>query len=214
MAIRNIMEQHGIKIQDIMTKEDIARFKINMRDKKEDLDEHKQLLFANSKFENIRELKQIANADEYTALVQVSLLESMDAMRMPKVKSDFELQDRIVEYFQKCVDRGSSPTFEEVALYCGYSVIGLMGIIDGKQAGFSPETKEILLRTKQAIQNFDAKMVMAGKSNVVAYIFRAKNYYGMVDKVENVITAKSDDSDNYNEEDIASRYKDMGDVEQ
>ncbi len=38
------------------------------------------------------------------------------------------------------------------------------------------------------MQTFDAKLVVSGKLNFLAYCFRAKNYYGMVDKQEMVLT--------------------------
>lgn len=37
------------------------------------------------------------------------------------------------------------------------------------------------------MRTFDAKLVVSGKMNFLAYCFRAKNYYGMVDKVEHEV---------------------------
>lgn len=38
------------------------------------------------------------------------------------------------------------------------------------------------------MKTFDAKLVITGKMNFLAYCFRAKNYYGMADKSEVVLT--------------------------
>ena len=37
------------------------------------------------------------------------------------------------------------------------------------------------------MRTFDAKLVVSGKLGFLAYCFRAKNYYGMVDKVEHEV---------------------------
>ena len=42
--------------------------------------------------------------------------------------------------------------------------------------------------------------------NFLAYCFRAKNYYGMVDKQEYVVTPNVKQEEEYNAEAIRSRY--------
>ena len=42
----------------------------------------------------------------------------------------------------------------------------------------------IIKKAKEMCKTFDAKLVVSGKLNFLAYCFRAKNYYGMVDKQE------------------------------
>ena len=37
------------------------------------------------------------------------------------------------------------------------------------------------------MSDFDANLLINGKMNPVAYIFRAKNYYGMKDQTESIV---------------------------
>ena len=52
----------------------------------------------------------------------------------------------------------------------------------------SSETSLIIKKAKDFLKTFDAKLVITGKMNFLAYCFRAKNYYGMADKSEVVLT--------------------------
>ena len=56
------------------------------------------------------------------------------------------------------------------------------------------------------LKTFDAKLVISGKLNFLAYCFRAKNYYGMVDKQEMVVTPNVNNDSDYNADDIRKRY--------
>ena len=144
--------------------------------------------------------------------VKTALREVLQAYNMPRVTSDEEMLDRIADYFEKCADRGSHPVIEEMALYCGYTLQGIWDIERGNRKGFTGATADIVKKAKFCIQTLDAKMVQAGKLNFLAYCFRAKNYYGMQDKVEHVITPGT--QDDYSRDDIASRYMiDGGDGE-
>jgi hypothetical protein len=42
--------------------------------------------------------------------------------------------------------------------------------------------------------------------NFLAYCFRAKNYYGMVDKQEHVIKPTTEDETTYDKEELLKRY--------
>lgn len=136
--------------------------------------------------------------------VRRALVEVMQAYKQPRVKSEEELCDRIALYFDTCIERGSHPIIEELALFCGYEYNTLYSIENGRSAGPGPRAAEIIRRAKYCIQALDAKMVQSGKLNFLAYCFRAKNYYGMVDKVEHVVTPGVQEE--YSREDIASRY--------
>ncbi len=46
---------------------------------------------------------------------------------------------------------------------------------------------DIAKRIRQLLADFDANLLVNGKLNPVAYIFRAKNYYGMKDQTESVV---------------------------
>lgn len=56
------------------------------------------------------------------------------------------------------------------------------------------------------MKTFDAKLVIAGKLNFLAYCFRAKNYYGMTDKQEVVLTPNQQLGDQVPAEDLEKKY--------
>ena len=70
----------------------------------------------------------------------------------------------------------------------------------------------IIKKAKDILQRYDAEKTVAGEINPIVYFFRAKNYYGMVDKQEHVITANTREESDYSAEDIAKKYLVDGDA--
>ncbi len=143
---------------------------------------------------------------EDKALVSKLLGEVLVEYRQPKVKSDQELIERLDDYFNRCCVSGQIPTVEEMCMSTGYSYNTLWDWAQGRRKGFSPETAGIIKKAKDFLKTFDAKLVISGKMNFLAYCFRAKNYYGMVDKQEYVVTPNVRQEEEYNAEAIRSRY--------
>ena len=148
----------------------------------------------------------LITTDEDREIVRRLLKETLSAYRMPKVKSDEELTQRLDEYFSLCAETGQIPTVEEMCLYTGYGYRGLYDIEVGRSKGFSDSTSHIIKKAKEYMQSFDAKLAVSGKMNFLAYCFRAKNYYGMTDKTEYVLTPNTKPESDYNAEDIKNRY--------
>ena len=126
--------------------------------------------------------------DEDRALVSKLIDEVLTEYKRPRVRSDEELAARLNDYFERCSARGQIPTVEEMAMSTGYSITTLLDWEHGKNKGFSSETSFIIKKAKDFLKTFDAKLVITGKMNFLAYCFRAKNYYGMADKSEVVLT--------------------------
>lgn len=144
--------------------------------------------------------------DEDRALVSQLLNEALTEYRQPRVKSDDELAKRIDDYFFRCAQNGQVPTVEEMSLSTGYSVSTVMDWEIGRNKGFSPETSIIIKKAKGYLQTFDAKLVIAGKMNFLAYCFRAKNYYGMKDQQEVVLTPNNALGEAASAEDLRKKY--------
>ena len=143
---------------------------------------------------------------EEKALCSRFLSEILVEYRQPRVKDDDELMQRFDEYFQRCVTEHRIPTVEELYLSTGYGIDYIRDICNGRKNGFSTKTALIIKKAKDILRSYDAKAVLAGEINFLAYCFRAKNYYGMVDKQEHVITPNARDDSDYNAEDIAKKY--------
>lgn len=154
--------------------------------------------FPSSKFEPV--------TDEDKALVGKLLNEVIVEARQPRVKSDEELIARLDDYFVRCANNNQIPTVEEMCLSTGYTQATCYDWEVGRNHGFSPETSTIIKKAKEMLKTFDAKLVIAGKLNFLAYCFRAKNYYGMVDKQEMVFTPNVNNDNDYNADDIRKRY--------
>lgn len=122
--------------------------------------------------------------DNERAFVSQILRELLTEFRKPTVKDDDEMAERISDYYDRCANEGRTPVWEEVCLSLGYGLQKVNAIIHGTERGFTAITPEILKKAKDFQQSFDAKLVVAGKMNFLAYCFRAKCYYGMRDNAE------------------------------
>lgn len=144
--------------------------------------------------------------DEDRALVSQLLSEALTEYRQPRVKSDDELAQRIDNYFLRCAQHGQVPTVEEMSLSTGYSISTVMDWEIGRNKGFSPQTSMIIKKAKGYLQTFDAKLVIAGKMNFLAYCFRAKNYYGMKDQQEVMLTPNNPLGETTSPEELRRKY--------
>lgn len=157
----------------------------------------------NANFPNARKNK----ADP--AVVSLMLNDVIETYKQPRVKSDEELIQRIDGYFKACADKGQYPTVEELALSTGYTLATVWDWENGRNKGFSCNTSEIIKKSKDFIKTFDAKMAIAGQLDFVTYCFRAKNYYGMRDQTELVVTPNQPLDSGASVEDIAQRYAEL-----
>ena len=155
---------------------------------------------------NFPSSKMAVETAEDKALVSKLLTEVLVEHKQPKVKSDEELAERLNDYFTRCAMNGQVPTVEEMCMSTGYSYATCYDWEVGRNKGFSSETSNIIKKAKDVLKTFDAKLVISGKLNFLAYCFRAKNYYGMVDKQEMVVTPNVNNDSDYNAEDIRARY--------
>lgn len=144
--------------------------------------------------------------DERRALISRCVTETLRTYAMPKVRSDDELEQRLADYFQHCAETGERPTVEQMAQCTGWPVQEVYEWETGRLKGFSPETATIVKKAKAFLRVFDAKMVAEGALNPVVYIFRAKNYYGMRDQQDVVLSPSSPFGSEPDEKQLASDY--------
>lgn len=145
--------------------------------------------------------------EEGKSLVGRILRETLEAYRMPKVNSDNELIERLDAYFIRCAEKDIKPTVEEMCLYCGYSYKTVWDWEVGNRGGFTTMTADIIKKAKQYLSTFDARMLVEGKLNPVSYIFRAKNYYGMKDVQDVVLTPNNPLGSDADPATITEKYK-------
>lgn len=115
-----------------------------------------------------------------------------------------EIQDRVDEYLVMCYETGQRMTVEKLALALGIHRDTLHAW-ETDRATYK-EKSDIIKAAKDCIASYDADMVTAGKMNPVPYIFRAKNYYGMKDQQDVVLTPNQPLGDQRSAEEIAQTY--------
>lgn len=126
-----------------------------------------------------------AKADEISQVVK----ESFQYFKRPIVKSDEECAQRLNEYFAQCTRDGQIPTVEDMCLALGTIRTTVYAWEQGLHC--SADRRDMIKKAKEILAGIDAKLVAMGKIPQITYIFRAKNYFGLSDKQEVVVTPQS-----------------------
>ena len=94
---------------------------------------------------------------------------------------DDDALERIAKMFEDCANTSSVPTVEKLALCLGTTIQNMNNWVYDESKGRNRAL--MIKKAKQIIASIDAEAVLNGKLNVVCYLFRAKNFYGMSDNV-------------------------------
>lgn len=145
---------------------------------------------------------------EVPAETMTQIVESMNHLRkLPKVRTDQELMERIDYYFAYCVESGCRPGVESLALACGISRTELWRWKNG--ANCSTARAQIVQKALQILSASWEQMLERGQINPVSGIFLAKNWFGYADSYN--FTNDQTEPDNGTQstpEEIAARYAD------
>lgn len=112
--------------------------------------------------------------------------ESYQYFKRPIVKSDEECAERLNDYFRQCNETGQIPTVEDMSLALGTIRETVWKWENG--IGCSSVRSHMIKKAKEILAGIDAKLVSMGKIPQVTYIFRAKNFFGMKDQQDLVVT--------------------------
>lgn len=123
--------------------------------------------------------------DEKKAFTQKILTETMEYWNAEPVRTTEEAEKRTEEYFIRCATKGIKPTVEEYCFALGVRRTTVFRWENGIQGAVD---SNVIKKAKEFISIYDARAVMEGKLNPVTYIFRSKNYYGMRDQQDVVVT--------------------------
>ena len=94
--------------------------------------------------------------------------------------------NRLNEFFQRIHDTGEIPTVEKMCLALGIHRQTAWQWKTGQ--GCSAERTYMIKKAYDIMAALDAELVSKNKIPQVTYIFRSKNYYGMSDQTQLVIT--------------------------
>ena len=122
------------------------------------------------------------------------------------VKTDEECADRLNEFFNRMAHTGEIPTVEKMCLALGTTRSTVFRWETGELQS-SQARRNMIKKAKEILAAMDAEMVNEGKIPQVTYIFRAKNFFGMQDQQEVVLTPNNKLGDDVNKDEIINKYK-------
>ncbi len=140
--------------------------------------------------QNLERMLQSADKRKKVQVVMRNLLHYWE-MGMQPVQTDVELEERLMQFFMSCAENQSIPTVEKMCLAIGYNRKTVWAWGDGKPSSLGYRTQQIIEKARQIMESFDAELLMENSINPVSYIFRAKNYYGLVDRQEHVLPSQN-----------------------
>ena len=142
-----------------------------------------------------------AKKEEISQIIQ----ESYQFFNLDIVKSDEECAERLNWYFQLCNDNGQIPTVEDMCL--------ALGSYRKQVWEWESETRcssarsNMIKKAKEILAGIDAKLVSQGKIPQITYIFRAKNFFGMKDVQDVVLTPNNPLGDTPDEAELRRRIQ-------
>ena len=128
----------------------------------------------------------------------------------PKVdiNSNDEIQERISYYFDYCIAAQLRPTVEGLAMAIGIDRRTLWGWETGeRRATVDSTTANIIKKAKDYIAFLMSDSAIDGKINPITWIFYAKNYFGMRDTQDLVITPNNQLQPTMSIEEITKRVQ-------
>jgi len=135
------------------------------------------------------------------------LTEVLRWYNLPACKTDEEIQERTRMFFEECAERGERPTVEKYCVALGYCRATVSNWRNGIKC--SPSRTEIIKRTFEVLSAYDAGLAVEGKVNPVPYIFRAKNYYGLKDQTDVVVTPNNPLGETVSADMIEEKYLEL-----
>ena len=147
-----------------------------------------------------------AKKEEISQIIQ----ESFQFFKCEIVKSDEECAERLNWYFNLCAEKGQIPTVEDMCLALG-AVRNTVWEWENGRLG--PVRRDMIKKAKEILAGIDAKLVSQGKIPQVTYIFRAKNFFGMKDQSEVVLTPNNPLGDQRTPEELQRQYIEAAGIE-
>ena len=123
-------------------------------------------------------------------------------------KTEQELCERLNWFFHTCQETNQLPTVEKMCLALSMPRNTVFDWETGASPGLGPATANILKKAKNLIASLDAELAQEGKIQPVVYMFRAKNYYGMKDQ-QDVVLTPNQNSDFQDRATIEAKYAEL-----
>lgn len=128
------------------------------------------------------------------------------------VKDDRELIERLGIFFDYCAENGELPTFEKMCLSLGAPTYVVKSW--RTSSATTKLRKDALSQAVTLLSSIDAELVVNGAMPPIPYIFRAKNYYDMVDKQDFVFQAVDPLGDVQDKEELHKKYSESAAIDE
>lgn len=122
-----------------------------------------------------------------------------------RVTSTEELMDRAQEFFNAIAETGEMPSIEKLCLALGITTRTFERWTNGEYC--DKRRQEATEQIRQALSAMEAELAMEGKIPQVVYIFRAKNFWGMKDQTDVVVTPNNPIGADVPEEELRKRIE-------
>lgn len=164
-----------------------------------------------SKTKGGEQLKLAQKDKELNAAVSAVLSNYLELLDKKPIETPEECAERLNQFFTKCAEKGQLATIESMALELGLTNQQVSDWIRDKTKG---EVIALMLqKAKQIIAAQDAELAMRNRINSILYIFRSKNFYGMVDKREIINNRPENELDKKSKAELEDRYSDIIDID-
>ncbi|MSA01052.1 hypothetical protein GKG47_11810 [Lactonifactor sp. BIOML-A3] len=146
------------------------------------------------------------NAEENALFCQYAL----DMFHAPSVdlSNPDAVADAIDGYFKYCVDRGLRPGNLGLYAALGLSKQDVSNAINGYSKKLSSSTIDLIKKAKQALSTYRELLGSQGKLNPVTLIFWQKNYDGLKDQQDIVLTPNTGLDQEHTPEEIGAKVLD------
>lgn len=164
-----------------------------------------------SKTKGGENLKLAQKDKELNAAVSAVLSNYLGLLDKTPIQTPEECAERLNQFFTKCAEKGQLATIESMALELGATNQQINNWIADNTKG---EVVTLMLqKAKQIIAAQDAELAMRNRINSILYIFRSKNFYGMVDKREIINNRPENELDKKSKAELEDRYSDIIDID-
>ena len=119
------------------------------------------------------------------------------------VKTDEECAERLNEFFDRINETGEIPTVEKMCLALGTV---RQTVWDWENGSKGTARADMIKKAKEILAGIDAELVSRGKIPQVTYIFRAKNFFGLVDQSQVVLTPNNPIGESTGQKELAADY--------
>lgn len=134
-----------------------------------------------------------------------ALMASIEYLTNTAVASTEEAEQRIISYFEMCIEFTLHPSFEGLCGCLGISKTTYYDWMTGKSRGkLGTVSPDLLKKAKLCLAEAEGQSARNGDIPYVLYMFIAKNHYDMKDQVDTVVTHTTQNLES--PEEIARRF--------